>query len=111
MSNESNTNDSAQGEGTRRLMMEAMIGEMRRMMRTEMEQIHARLDRVENAQPEHQPRVPNVVRRGRAQPRRLKRSLMTSRSMATKMKTIEGLGKILGDLVATEGLEISKMET
>ena len=71
MSNESNTNDSAQGEGTRRLMMEAMIGEMRRMMRTEMEQIHARLDRVENAQPEHQPRVPNVVRRGRAQPREI----------------------------------------
>ena len=36
---------------------------------------------------------------------------MTSRSMATEMKTTEGLGKILGDLVATEGLEISKMET
>ena len=71
MSNESNTNDSAQGEGTRRLMMEAMIGEKRRMMRTEMEQIHARLDRVENAQPDHQPRVPNVVQRGRAQPREI----------------------------------------
>ena len=42
---------------------------------------------------------------------RLKRSLMTSRSMAAKMKTIDGLGKTLGDSEAIKGLEISKMET
>ena len=68
MSNPSN--DGVQrGETDQRFTMEAMMGELRRTMRAEMEQFHERLDRIENANQRPQPQVPNIVRRGRAQQR------------------------------------------
>ena len=53
------SNNSGDNEGIpdQRVMMEAMIGEMRRMMRAELEPLHERLDRVENArQPRNEAR-------------------------------------------------------
>ena len=36
-----------------KFLMEALMGEMRRMLKEEMEQVHARMDRVETALVEH----------------------------------------------------------
>ena len=47
MSNQSNDNN--HGVVDPKLAMEALVGEMRRMMKTELDLIHERLDRVENA--------------------------------------------------------------
>ena len=46
MSNQSNDNN--HGVVDPKLAMEALVGEMRRMMKTELDLIHERLDRVEN---------------------------------------------------------------
>ena len=45
----SQSNDNNQGIVDPKLAMEALVGEMRRMMKTELDLIHERLDRVENA--------------------------------------------------------------
>ena len=44
---------------------EALVGEMRRMMRGELEQLHERLDKVENARAEQPRPVPQACRRER----------------------------------------------
>ena len=49
MSNQSNGNN--QGVLDPKLAMEALVGEMRQMMKTELDLIHERLDRVENVRP------------------------------------------------------------
>ena len=45
---EQNTNEEDQSTTTQNLQIQALMGEMRRMMRAELELIHERLDRVEN---------------------------------------------------------------
>ena len=64
MSNQSN--DGVRGDQDSKLMMEALLGEMRRM-RTGFEDFNERLERMENAQQAPQPRVPDGDRRGRVQ--------------------------------------------
>ena len=64
MSNQSN--DGVHGYPDPKLMMEALLGEMRRM-RTGFEDFNERLERMENAQQAPQPRVPDGDRRGRVQ--------------------------------------------
>ena len=52
------------------LQIQALMGEMRRIMRAELEQIHDRLDRVEEGTQWGQPQnAHNVPRRERVQPR------------------------------------------
>ena len=64
-----NNEDGIQRVADPKLFMEAMVGEMKRMMRGELEQVHERLDRVENARREQPQMAANVRRRGRVQPR------------------------------------------
>ena len=45
---ERNTNEDDQSATTRNLQIQALMGEMRRMKRAELELIHERLDQVEN---------------------------------------------------------------
>lgn len=52
-----------------KLFMEAMMGEMKRVMRLELEQIHERIDKMENTRVEQPQPAPNVRRRERVQPR------------------------------------------
>ncbi|GMN73364.1 hypothetical protein TIFTF001_055718 [Ficus carica] len=52
-----------------KLFMEAMMGEMKRVMRLELEQIHERIDRMENTRVDQPQPAPNVRRRERVQPR------------------------------------------
>ncbi|GMN64090.1 hypothetical protein TIFTF001_033166 [Ficus carica] len=52
-----------------KLFMEAMMGEMKRVMRLELEQIHERIDRMENTCVGQPQPAPNVQRRERVQPR------------------------------------------
>ncbi|GMN70075.1 hypothetical protein TIFTF001_039119 [Ficus carica] len=49
--------------------MEAMMGEIRRLLRLELEQIHARIDRMENTRVKQPQPDPNVRRMERVQPR------------------------------------------
>ncbi|PON31306.1 hypothetical protein PanWU01x14_370910, partial [Parasponia andersonii] len=55
-----NKDKSTSGETSRlgdpKLLMEALIGEMRRAMRAEMEQVHEQMDRIENSHME-QPQI------------------------------------------------------
>ena len=77
-----NSGNGAQGMADPKLFMAAMVEEMRRMMRGELEQIHERLDRVENEREVHEQNapermgqgrnVPNVRRRERVQLRRVR---------------------------------------
>ena len=60
------------GVDDRKLLMEALIGEMRRVMRAEIEQVHERIDRIENTRMEQPQIAPNMRRRGRIQPRAVK---------------------------------------
>ena len=69
MSNNNNSDDGAHGVADPKMFMEAMVGEMRRMMRRELEQIHVRMDRIESARVEQPQNAPNVHRRERVQPR------------------------------------------
>ena len=48
-----------------KLWKEALVEEMRRMMRGELEQLHERLDQVENSRVEQPPPVPQARRRER----------------------------------------------
>ena len=47
-----NNEEETQGGADQRLLVEALMGEMRRMLRTELGPIHERLDQVENTQRE-----------------------------------------------------------
>ncbi|GMN74506.1 hypothetical protein TIFTF001_052389, partial [Ficus carica] len=51
------------------LFMEAIMREMEHVMRLELEQIHERIDRMENTRLEQPQPAPNVRRRERVQPR------------------------------------------
>ncbi|PON41003.1 hypothetical protein PanWU01x14_292920 [Parasponia andersonii] len=62
-----NTSEETSRVGDPKLLMEALIGEMRRAMRVEMEQVHEQMDRIENA--EQSQIAPNMSRRERFQPR------------------------------------------
>ncbi|GMN73211.1 hypothetical protein TIFTF001_053659, partial [Ficus carica] len=66
MSNNSkNTTEGTTGAVDPKLLMEAMMGEMRRMLRGELEQLHERVDRIENARVEQPQHVPHARRRER----------------------------------------------
>ena len=66
MSNNSkNTTEGTAGAADPKLLMEAMMGEMRRMLRGELEQLHERVDRIENARVEQPQHVPHARRRER----------------------------------------------
>ena len=77
-----NSDNGAQGMADSKLFMATIVKEMTRMMRGELEQIHKRLDRVENervVQEQNVPEpvgqgqnVPNLRRRERVQPRRVR---------------------------------------
>ncbi|GMN33283.1 hypothetical protein TIFTF001_046688 [Ficus carica] len=61
MSNNSkNTTEGTTGAADLKLLMEAMMGEMRRMLRGQLEQLHERADRIENARVEQPQHVPHV---------------------------------------------------
>ncbi|PKI72280.1 hypothetical protein CRG98_007354 [Punica granatum] len=52
--------------------MEAMMSEMRRVMRLELEQVHERIDQMENTLVEQSRNTPNACRRERVQPREVR---------------------------------------
>ncbi|PON32387.1 hypothetical protein PanWU01x14_361800, partial [Parasponia andersonii] len=54
-----NTSGETSGVGDPKLLMEALIGEIRRAMRAEMEQVHERMDRIENVHVEQPQITPN----------------------------------------------------
>ncbi|GMN25318.1 hypothetical protein TIFTF001_051436 [Ficus carica] len=61
---EKNTNEELPPTNLPNLQMEALLGEMRQMMRVELEHIHERLDRVEEGTQRGQPPfAPNAPRR------------------------------------------------
>ncbi|KAA8514753.1 hypothetical protein F0562_017932 [Nyssa sinensis] len=55
-----------------KVFMEAMLSEMRRVMKLELEQIHERLDQMESARERQPQNVPNLRRRERVQPREVR---------------------------------------
>ncbi|KAH9792509.1 hypothetical protein KPL71_004153 [Citrus sinensis] len=63
---EQNTNEDDQSATTQNLQIQALLGEMRRMMRVELELIHERLDRVENTRAGQPQPVPQTRKRERA---------------------------------------------
>ncbi|GMN24020.1 hypothetical protein TIFTF001_045828 [Ficus carica] len=53
MSNNSkNTTEGTTGAADPKLLMEVMMGEMRRLLKGQLEQLHERVDRIENARVE-----------------------------------------------------------
>jgi hypothetical protein len=52
-----------------KVFMEAMMSEMRRVMKIEMEQVHERIDQMENRREEQPQNGRNLRRRGRVPPR------------------------------------------
>ncbi|OWM87050.1 hypothetical protein CDL15_Pgr006594 [Punica granatum] len=52
-----------------KILIEAMMSEMRRVMRLEFEQVHERIDLMENKRVEQPRNAPNARRRERVQPR------------------------------------------
>ena len=67
-----NISGDVSGRGDLKLLMEALMGEMRRILRVEMEHIHEWIDWVESACVEQPQNIPNVHRRERVQPRELR---------------------------------------
>ncbi|KAH9734804.1 hypothetical protein KPL71_017514 [Citrus sinensis] len=63
---ERNTNEEDQSATTQNLQIQALMGEMRRMMRPELELIHERLDQVENTRVGQPQPIPQARRRERA---------------------------------------------
>ena len=63
--NGKNSAEGTTGAADPKLLMEAMMGEMRRMLRGELEQFHERVDRKENARVEQPQHVPHARRRER----------------------------------------------
>ncbi|WP_163008930.1 hypothetical protein, partial [Streptomyces sp. S5] len=69
---EKNTNEELPPTNLPNLQMQALLGEMRRMMRVELEHIHERLDRVEEGTQRGQPPfAPNAPRRNRLRQREI----------------------------------------
>ena len=69
---EKNTNQELPPTNLPNLQMQAFLGEMRRIMRVELEHIHERLDRVEvGAQQRQPPFAPNAPRRNRLHQREI----------------------------------------
>ena len=68
MSKDKNIIGEMSGEVDLKLHMEAMIGEMRRMLRVELEQVHERMDRMENSRVE-QPQSSNWRRKEKVPPK------------------------------------------
>ena len=66
MLKDKNTFGEVSGEGDPKLLMEAVMIEMRRMFRVEMEQVHERIDMIENSRVE-QLQNPNLRRREKRQ--------------------------------------------
>ncbi|PON51243.1 hypothetical protein PanWU01x14_218040, partial [Parasponia andersonii] len=64
-----NTSGKTSGVNDPKLLMENLIGEMRRAMRVLMEQVHEGMDRIENVHVEQPQIAPNVRRRERFKPR------------------------------------------
>jgi hypothetical protein len=56
-------NEEVQQQAVLNLQMQAMLGEVRHMFRTEVEQFHKRLDRLENVRRGQPRNIPNVHRR------------------------------------------------
>ena len=52
MSKHKNISGEVSGKGDPKLLMEALMGKMRRMFRVEMEQVHERTNRMENSRVE-----------------------------------------------------------
>ena len=63
---EQNTNEEDQSTTTQNLQIQALMGEMRRMIRAELELINEHLDRVDNTCVGHPQPVPQARRRERA---------------------------------------------
>ena len=63
---ERNTNEEDQSATTKNLQIHALIGEMKRMMRAELEHIHERLNQAENTCVGQPQPVPQARRRERA---------------------------------------------
>ncbi|OWM89121.1 hypothetical protein CDL15_Pgr026284 [Punica granatum] len=55
-----------------KVLMEAMMSEIRRVMRLELEQVHERIDQMENIHVEQPQNIPNARRRERVQPREVR---------------------------------------
>ncbi|KAA8532252.1 hypothetical protein F0562_032285 [Nyssa sinensis] len=55
-----------------KVFMEAMMSEMRRVMRVELEQVHERIDQMESARERQPQNVPTLRRRERVQPREVR---------------------------------------
>ncbi|KAA8528675.1 hypothetical protein F0562_036030 [Nyssa sinensis] len=55
-----------------KVFMEAMMSEMRRVMRLELEQVHERIDQMEGARERQPQNIPNLRRRERVQPREVR---------------------------------------
>ncbi|KAA8521346.1 hypothetical protein F0562_012016 [Nyssa sinensis] len=55
-----------------KVFMEAMMSEMRRVMRLELEQVHKQIDQMESAREKQPQNVPNLCRRERVQLRELR---------------------------------------
>ncbi|KAA8524190.1 hypothetical protein F0562_010379 [Nyssa sinensis] len=55
-----------------KVFMEAMLSEMRHMMKLELEQVHERIDQIESARERQPQNVPNLRRRERVQPREVR---------------------------------------
>ena len=67
---EENSSENNQQPTIPNIQMQALLGEMRRMMRVELEHIHERLDRVEEGTQHGQPQnISNMHRRDKIQPR------------------------------------------
>ena len=67
-----NTFKNASEEVDMKFVMKALIGEMKRILRSKMGQVHEGIDRVENACVEQPKNAPNVRRRHRFQPREVR---------------------------------------
>ncbi|KAA8546951.1 hypothetical protein F0562_003380 [Nyssa sinensis] len=55
-----------------KVFMEAVMSEMRRVMKLELEQVHERIDQMESACERQPQNVPNLHRRERVQPREVR---------------------------------------
>ncbi|KAA8521351.1 hypothetical protein F0562_012030 [Nyssa sinensis] len=55
-----------------KVFMEAMLSEMRRVMKLELEQVHEWIDQMESARERQPQNVPNLRRRERVQPREVR---------------------------------------
>ena len=72
MSDNKNNSRDTSGMGDPNVLMEALIGEMKRAMRAKVEQVHERMDRIENAHIGQPYIASNVYRRERFQCREVR---------------------------------------